>query len=100
MKHSLKHKPCVKIIVVYSLFLPLLSSTDLKHIAITAFELLMQSRNNMIKAGDIWWDNGTKMMVVKPNNKIPGDWFCRPFDDTIKVGLWSFDPRYIIANKE
>lgn len=38
--------------------------------------------------------NGSLLEVVKPNPKIPGDWFCQSVE--YDVGLWSYSERTII----
>lgn len=40
---------------------------------------------------------GAVFVVVKPNPKILGDWFCESI--TCNTGLWSFDPRDIQSLK-
>lgn len=40
--------------------------------------------------------DGQILEVVKPNPKIPGDWFCRSIK--FDTGLWSYDPRDILSN--
>lgn len=40
--------------------------------------------------------DGVAMEVVKPNPKIPGNWFCR--STQANTGLWSYDPRDILNN--
>jgi len=34
--------------------------------------------------------------VVKPNPKLPGDWFCRSVK--CDTGLWSYNPNDILNN--
>lgn len=46
-----------------------------------------------IKPGMQFTVNGVLMEVVKPNEKLPGDWWCRAV--VAETGLWSFDPRDI-----
>jgi len=48
-----------------------------------------------IRPGIRFLYGGGLMEVVKPNPKIPGDWFCEAVG-VKSTGLWSFNPTGIV----
>lgn len=55
---------------------------------------LNKSAEYQVRAGMVFMPSGVKVEVVKPNEKIPGDWFCRSLE--CDTGLWSYSPKTII----
>lgn len=51
-----------------------------------------------IKPGVRFRQDDGYMEVVRPNEKIPGDWWCKSTE--AETGLWSYSPRTIIENME
>ena len=49
-----------------------------------------------VQVGMRFVKNDGLFKVVKPNPKLPGDWFCRSVK--CDTGLWSYDPNDILNN--
>jgi hypothetical protein len=49
-----------------------------------------------VQAGMRFVKNDVVLEVVKPNPKIPGDWFCRSTE--CDTGLWSYAQTDILNN--
>jgi hypothetical protein len=56
----------------------------------------MANAKQEVQTGMRFVKNGGLIEVVKPNHKLPGDWFCRSVE--CDTGLWSYAPSDILTN--